>query len=190
MCVCGQTGSNADDESAQRSDIEVGDDASAERCEQAPTNPSSSAGNSPSKLDSEAASDGATRPSEGGTFQVQGVSSGSASGHAFPIKAPPPEPTMRTKILALKEEQRKLRAENKIKTKEIRNAQRRSNRLKSKVGSLTDDDLNEVLRMRAEAKAQALALVRPNTKASAKDMRSPQTSLKRSSSFISEESQI
>ena len=92
--------------------------------------------------------------------------------------------------MALKEAQRKLREENKIKTKEIRNAQRRSNRLKSKVGGLTDDDLNAVLRMRAEAKAQALALVRPNTKASAKDMRSPQTSLKRSSSFISEESQI
>ena len=55
----------------------------------------------------------------------------------------------------LKEEQKQLRATSKAKTREIRNAERRSKRLKTKVGGLTDDDLVEVLRARAEAKHAA-----------------------------------
>ena len=52
----------------------------------------------------------------------------------------------------LREEQKQLRATNKAKTREIRNAERRCKRLKEKVGTLTDEDLVEVLRSRAEAK--------------------------------------
>ena len=55
----------------------------------------------------------------------------------------------------LKEEQKQLRATSKAKTREIRNAERRSKRLKAKVGGVTDDDLVEVLRARAEGKAAA-----------------------------------
>ena len=62
---------------------------------------------------------------------------------------------MKARIALLKEEQKQLRAYNKAKTREIRNAERRSKRLKMKVGGLTDEDLNEVLRARAEAKAAA-----------------------------------
>ena len=96
---------------------------------------------------SEAAVDGAVRPTTGAAIEASTGSGWSASGA--------PAPTMREKILALKEEQRVLRASNKAKTREIRNAERRSKRLKEKVGGLTDEDLNEVLRARAEAKAMA-----------------------------------
>ena len=72
---------------------------------------------------------------------------------------------MREKILALKKEQRALRASNKAKTREIRNAERRSKRLKAKVGGLTDEDLNEVLRARAEAKALATPKAEARAKA-------------------------
>ena len=53
----------------------------------------------------------------------------------------------------LREEQRQLRATSKAKTREIRNAERRCKRLKEKVGTLSDQDVVEVLRARAEAKA-------------------------------------
>ena len=62
---------------------------------------------------------------------------------------------MKARNALLKEEQRRLRATSKAKTREIRNAERRSKRLKMKVGGLTDEDLNEVLRAGAEAKAAA-----------------------------------
>ena len=70
--------------------------------------------------------------------------------------------------MALKEEQRALRASNKAKTREIRNAERRSKRLKEKVGGLTDEDLNEVLRARTEAKAVASPKAGARAKASPK----------------------
>ena len=75
--------------------------------------------------------------------------------------------------MALKEEQRALRASNKAKTREIRNAERRSKRLKEKVGGLTDEDLNEVLRARAEAKAVASPKAGARAKASPKGGASP-----------------
>ena len=60
--------------------------------------------------------------------------------------------TMKGKIFQLKEEQHKLRTENKAKSREIRNTERRHKRLKTDIGGPADDDLNEVLRARAEAK--------------------------------------
>ena len=70
--------------------------------------------------------------------------------------------------MARKEEQRALRASNIAKTREIRNAERRSKRLKEKVGGLTDEDLNEVLRARAEAQAVASPKAGARAKASPK----------------------
>ena len=108
---------------------------------------------------------GAARPASGSAAEAPFVADGSASGSAAPKIAP--APTMREKILALKEEQRTLRASNKAKTREIRNAERRSKRLRDKVGGLTDDDLNEVLRARAEAKALAVPKAEARAKAKA-----------------------
>ena len=110
--------------------------------------------------------DGADRPTTGTAAEASLGASGSASGVAAPASAP--APTMKEKILALKEEQRALRASNKAKTREIRNAERRSKRLKEKVGGLTDEDLNEVLRARAEAKAIASPKAGARAKASPK----------------------
>ena len=97
-------------------------------------------------------SDGAARPSEAASATAPAGSSGAAAGSPAPE---PSRPTMKARIQMLKEEQRQLRASGKAKTREIRNAERRSKLLKTKVGGLTDDDLNEVLRARAEAKAAA-----------------------------------
>ena len=117
---------------------------------------------------SEAAVDGAVRPTTGAANEASTGSGGSASG----APAPPSTPalTMKEKILALKEEQRLIRASNKAKTREIRNAERRSKRLKEKVGGLTDEDLNEVLRARAETKANAAPKTGAKAKAKAKAM--------------------
>ena len=75
--------------------------------------------------------------------------------------------------MALKEEQRALRASNIAKTREIRNAERRSKHLKEQVGGLTDEDLNEVLRARAEAQAVASPKAGARAKASPKGGASP-----------------
>ena len=98
------------------------------------------------------ASDGAARPSQAAAATSPAGSSGTASGSSASDLG---GLTMKARIAALKEEQRRLRATNKAKTREIRNAERRSKRLKMKVGGLTDEDLNQVLRARAEAKAVA-----------------------------------
>jgi ribosomal protein L12E/L44/L45/RPP1/RPP2 len=115
---------------------------------------------------SAAAVDGADRPTAATAAEASPGASGSASGAPAPSIAS--SPTMKEKILALKEEQRALRASNKAKTREIRNAERRSKRLKTKVGGLTDEDLNEVLRARAEAKAVASPKAGAKAKASPK----------------------
>ena len=105
---------------------------------------------------------GADRPTSTTAVEAASGSGGPSIGPVAP--APAPTLTMKEKILALKEEQRQIRAKSKAKTREIRNAERRSKRLKDKVGGLTDEDLNEVLRARAEAKA----LAAPKAKAKAK----------------------
>ena len=97
-------------------------------------------------------SDGAARPSDTADAPWPPRSSATAAGSAAPED---PRPTMKARIAMLKEEQKQLRATSKAKTREIRNAERRSKRLKAKVGGVTDDDLVEVLRARAEAKAAA-----------------------------------
>ena len=80
-----------------------------------------------------------------------------SSGQAAGIAAGPPVPTMRQRIAALKEAQRLLKEDGKRVTKDIRNAERRSKRLKTRVQGLTDSDLSEVLSARAEQVAlQAL----------------------------------
>ena len=72
----------------------------------------------------------------------------------------------------MREEQKQLRATSKAKTREIRNAERRCKRLKEKVGGLTDQDLVEVLRARAEAKS-ASAKPRNPTAPTGQESRSP-----------------
>ena len=99
---------------------------------------------------------GADRPTHPAASEENTLgASGSASGDPAPPPQASPAMTMKGKILQLKEEQRKLRTENKAKSCEIRNTERCSKRLKTKVVGLTDDDLNEVLRARTEAKAAA-----------------------------------
>lgn len=117
--------------------------------------------------------DGADRPSKGAALSHAAASSSGPATGASAAKAAPL--TMKAKIALLKEEQRALRASNKAKTREIRNTERRSKRLKAKVGGLTDEDLNEVLRARAEAKAlgAAKAKVSPTGTGSAGQSRSP-----------------
>ena len=112
-----------------------------------------------------ATEDGAVRPASAAAPEAPSGSGGSASGSAAPKAAP--APTMREKILALKEEQRALRASSKAKTREIRNAGRRIKRLKDKVGGLADEDLSEVLRACAEAKALAAPKAEATAKAKA-----------------------
>ena len=74
----------------------------------------------------------------------------------------------------MREEQRQLRATSKAKTREIRNAERRSKRLKEKVGGLTDEDLVEVLRARAEAKTASARPAGARTQApTGEESRSP-----------------
>ena len=102
---------------------------------------------------------GAARPSEEQSPEETPGASGSAIGPAAPKTSS--ALTLKSKILQLKDEQRRIRAENKAKSREIRNTERRSKRLKSRVGSLTDEDLNEVLRARAEAKASATVAKSP-----------------------------
>ena len=99
-------------------------------------------------------SDGAARPPDTADAPSPPRSSATAARSAAPED---PRPTMKARIAMLKEEQKQLRATSKAKTREIRNAERRSKRLKAKVGGggVTDDDLIEVLRVRAEAKATA-----------------------------------
>ena len=85
----------------------------------------------------------ATSPAASG--QAAGSTAGSSSGTV----------SIRDQIDKLKEEQRVLKAANKDKVRHIRNAERRSKRLKGKVAGLTDEDISEVLRIRAESKAVA-----------------------------------
>ena len=110
-------------------------------------------------------SDGAARPCEAATATAPPGSCGAASGSSAPN---PPPLTMKGRIFLLKEEQKQLRATSKAKTREIRNAERRSKRLKGKVGGLTDEDLNEVLRARAEAKGAAAKHAATASRATAK----------------------
>jgi chromosome segregation ATPase len=53
-------------------------------------------------------------------------------------------------IKALKDEQLRIRADKQRVAKELKNAQRRKNRLRKRARQLTDQDLVEVLRMRAD----------------------------------------
>ena len=57
-------------------------------------------------------------------------------------------------IMALREEQEKLRADRKRVHKDLKNAQRRKRRLKGKARQLTNTDLLEVLLMRQSEKAE------------------------------------
>ena len=57
-------------------------------------------------------------------------------------------------IMALREEQEKLRADRKRVQKDLKNAQRRKRRLKGKACQLTNTDLLEVLLMRQADKAE------------------------------------
>ena len=57
-------------------------------------------------------------------------------------------------IMALREEQEKLRADRKRVQKDLKNAQRRKRRLKGKARQLTNTDLLEVLLMRQGDKAE------------------------------------
>ena len=57
-------------------------------------------------------------------------------------------------IMALREEQEKLRADRKRVQKDLKNAQRRKRRLKGKARQLTNTDLLEVLLMRQADKAE------------------------------------
>ena len=66
------------------------------------------------------------------------------------IAAASPPVTMRQKIAALKDAQKLLREDSKRCARDIRNAERRSKRLKTRVAGLTDSDLSEVLSARAE----------------------------------------
>ena len=81
------------------------------------------------------------------------VSGGSADGASTPRGRAPS--TIREEIEKLKGEQKALRAEAKKRARDVRNAERRSKRLKGKVSGLTDKDLDEILRIRADAKAAA-----------------------------------
>ena len=110
--------------------------------------------------------DGADRPTMATAAEASLGANGSASGAAAHAIAS--APTMRENILALREEQRALRAINKAKTREIRNAERRSKHLQEQIGGLTDEDLNEVLRARAEAQAVASPKAGARAKASPK----------------------
>ena len=118
------------------------------------------------------ASGGAVCPPETAAAQTAASASGEAAGSH---EAPPVPLTLKGRIALLKEEQRALRASSKAKTREIRNTERKSKRLKAKVGCLTDEDLNEVLRARAEAKAvvSAKAKAAPTGAATAGQSRSP-----------------
>ena len=97
---------------------------------------------------------GAGRPVESpaGT-DSSSLSCGSAAG--APARPSEPPATIREQIEKLKSEQKALKAEAKKRSRDIRNAERRSKRLKGKVGGLTDRDLDEILRIRADAKAAA-----------------------------------
>ena len=73
--------------------------------------------------------------------------------------APDALQSMKTKsladsIMALREEQEKLRADRKRVQKDLKNAQRRKRRLKGKARQLTNTDLLEVLLMRQADKAE------------------------------------
>ena len=57
-------------------------------------------------------------------------------------------------ILALREEQQRVRADRKRVQKELKNAQRKKRRLKDKARQLTNTDLLEVLLMRQSEKAE------------------------------------
>ena len=58
-------------------------------------------------------------------------------------------------IAKLKEEQKALRNERKRVAKELKNAEKKRSRLKAKAKQLTDEDLLQVLHLRAAAKAEA-----------------------------------
>ena len=126
-------------------------------------------------------SDGAARPSKAATDTSEASSSGEAARF---ISAAAAAPTMKARIAMLREEQKQLRATNKAKTREIRNAERRCKRLKEKVGSLTDEDLVEVLRSRAEAKTGTTqptdrrALLPSGEESRSPPLKRPATSLK------------
>ena len=72
--------------------------------------------------------------------------------------------TIREHIEKLKGEQKALKAEAKKRSRDIRNAERRSKRLKGKVSGLTDKDLDEILRIRADAKAAAAQRALPRAR--------------------------
>ena len=135
--------------------------------------------------DSAALGDGAARPAESAATSAASASSGSASGDRAAEPAAPAL-TMRANILQLKQEQRELRASNKAKTREIRNTERRSKRLKSRVGGITDEDLNEVLRARAEAKAAA-AIPKAAAKSRSSGGRTTRPPVKRAVSDLADE---
>ena len=91
---------------------------------------------------------GADRPATA----IGSAESGAAasSGQTVGIAAESAPITMRQKIAALKDAQKQLREDSKRCQRDIRNAERRSKRLKSRVAGLTDSDLSEVLSARAE----------------------------------------
>ena len=91
---------------------------------------------------------GAARPATAGSAASSGAASSSGGLDQLTVAQTPM--TMRTNILQLKEAQKKLREENNKYAREVRNTERRSKRLKTRVLGLSDADLNEVLRARAE----------------------------------------
>jgi hypothetical protein len=72
----------------------------------------------------------------------------SPGGHRAPLVEPSANESLLDSIGRLKEQQAALRAERKKVAKDLRNAERRKNRLKRKARQLTDADLLQVMQMR------------------------------------------
>ena len=128
------------------------------------------------------AADGADRPPSSPATEATSSASGSSIGPSASVAAASPV-TLKMKIQQMKEDQRALRLAGKTKARDIRNAERRSKRLKNRSEALTDADLNEVLRARAEAKANVgKGKAKAKSKAAGDQSRSP--GLKRGSSSL------
>ena len=94
------------------------------------------------------------RPADGAPYDAAGEELSAASagqprqGPIFPLLAG---------IARLKEEQKAPRAERKRVAKELKNQEKKRSRLRTKAKQLTDEDLLQVIHLRAAAKADAAA---------------------------------
>ena len=94
---------------------------------------------------------GAAEPTAGAAAAANAGATATAA--AAPVVAK--RTNLNEKILLMKLEQQRLKAERMRVMKELKNATKRKNRLKTRARMLTDNDLVEVITMRAELAAAA-----------------------------------